>query len=66
MLTPEQIQSMALSHGFYPDADFTQLVRAIERAAREAAIEECADACEQHQGSTETCASAIRALREGS
>jgi hypothetical protein len=41
-----------------------QLV-ALVRAAREAAIEECAEACEQHQGSAEMCASAIRALREG-
>jgi hypothetical protein len=44
MLTPEQIQSMALSHGFYPDANFTELVRAIERAARE----DSAAACEKY------------------
>jgi hypothetical protein len=42
MLSEEQIQSMALSHGFYPDADFAELVRAIERAARAEVIEECA------------------------
>jgi len=31
----------------------------------EALIERCAEVCEEYQGSSETCASAIRALKEG-
>jgi hypothetical protein len=77
MLTPDQIERMAREHG----VDVTRLSTvvsfacAVERAAREAAIEECCAAIkaeddrmadEDYMLDSDDCIAAIRALREGS
>lgn len=70
-MTDDQIQALALSSGFYPDADFTMLVRAIEQAARMEALESALGICaavmtdsmnKDGEAACEACMVAIRAL----